>query len=439
MSYPRKRLKLRCPAMRLNENMNKSIPFKPFDFAQECVRQARDKRNRLLAVRPELVEALNQKLLARILLPLFLFLISAEDSHAELKMHIFNNAPIATVTPKAHKAMQMIVFPVRPSINKAVNKPVTSTPPQPLVATPKPLAKTLAQSKPAAISEAKPSIELESHFDIGYRHDQVDWNIAGLNGTPNILSELQWQNIQSVMLNTGAALSFADNWYGEANLGYGNIFDGRNQDSDYFLDNRQGEFSRSNNLTEDGATIDLSGAIGYHLNIGWKNTTPNLRLTPKLGYAFHTQQFNTTQGFQTIPAFGSFDGLDSYYDATWFGPWGGLATRFNVSKALTLDAQVDYHLADYEGTGNWNLRDDFAHPQSFTHKAEGYGITASALARYRLNNDWTLRLSANWQTWQAHHSGVDTTNFSDGTSLTTGFNGANWDSYGFNFGVEYRF
>jgi hypothetical protein len=32
------------------------IPFMPFDFAQESVRQAHHERNQLFAVRPELVE-----------------------------------------------------------------------------------------------------------------------------------------------------------------------------------------------------------------------------------------------------------------------------------------------------------------------------------------------------------------------------------------------
>jgi hypothetical protein len=36
------------------------IPFMPFDFAQESVRQAHHERNQRLAVRPELVEELIQ-------------------------------------------------------------------------------------------------------------------------------------------------------------------------------------------------------------------------------------------------------------------------------------------------------------------------------------------------------------------------------------------
>ncbi len=360
---------------------------------------------------------------------------SVANAAPELKMHIFNNPQHTTAKPK--KNLKMFIFQQPPNAAPLTQQPppvlpkLQPTPPQPVVT-----AKNLNTNQ--AITP-----QVDVHVDIGYRRDQLDWRIAAPSGTPNILSELQWQHIETVMLSTGADITFADHWQGEINLGYGAIFDGRNQDSDYVLDNRQDEFSRSNNVTEDGATIDVSGALGYHFDIGWKNTTPNLRLTPKLGYAFHTQQFNTTQGFQTIDTInnnlGSFDGLNSYYDATWFSVFAGLATRFNINQRLTLQGQVNYHLADYEGTGNWNLRDDFAHPQSFTQTAEGDGIVGSAVARYRVNPAWSLRLSADWQKWQANHNGINNPHFSDGSSDTTKFNGVNWDSYGFNVGVEYRF
>jgi hypothetical protein len=42
------------------EALNKLIPLMPFDFTQKSLRQAHQKRNQLLAIRPEPVEGLNQ-------------------------------------------------------------------------------------------------------------------------------------------------------------------------------------------------------------------------------------------------------------------------------------------------------------------------------------------------------------------------------------------
>ncbi len=282
-------------------------------------------------------------------------------------------------------------------------------------------------------------MQVNSYAELGYRNDEMKWTIADPTGTPNILSELQWYNVHSVLITGGTGITFADNWQAEGKISYGKITDGQNQDSDYNLDNRQDEFSRSYSTTDDGMSIDLSADLGYHLTLGRKSRAPFWRFTPKLGYALHTQQFNDTQGVQAIPADGSFSGLDSTYEGVWFGPWGGLETRLAFTERFSLQAAVDYHWIDYEGTGKWNLRSDFQQPKSFTDKAGGEGVVVSAVARYLLKPDWIIRLSAEYQGWQANKGGKDTTYFSDGTIGETKFNEVKWQSYGFNLGVEYVF
>lgn len=285
----------------------------------------------------------------------------------------------------------------------------------------------------------KPEFQFDYYIEGGYRQDDLDWTIADPSGSPDVLSELQWKDVESAMFETGVDITYDDHWHAEGKFAYGQIVDGRNQDSDYGQDNRQGEFSRSNNVSDDGATIEVSGALGYHFDIAGKRLAPRLRLTPKVGYAFHTQQFNTTNGFQTIPALGHFGGLDSTYEATFFGPWGGLGTQLFLTDRLSLQGSVEYHWVDFEGTGNWNLREDFQHPKSFTDEAEGDGIVASAGGRYRINPAWTISLSADYQKWKANNKGISKTYFSDGSVGETRFNGVNWDSYGFNLGMAYRF
>jgi hypothetical protein len=284
-----------------------------------------------------------------------------------------------------------------------------------------------------------PEFQFDYYIEGGYRQDDLDYTIAAPSGSPDVLSELQWKDVESAMVETGIDVTYADHWHAEGKFAFGQVVDGHNQDSDYKQDNRQGEFSRSYSASDDGATIEVSGGLGYHLDIGGKRFAPRLRLTPKVGYAFHTQQFNDTNGVQVIPALGHFGGLDSTYEATFFGPWGGLGTQLFLTDRLSLQGSVEYHWVDFEGTGNWNLREDFQHPKSFTDEAEGDGIVASAGGRYRINPAWTVSLSADYQKWKANNKGISKTYFSDGSVGETRFNGVNWDSYGFNLGMAYRF
>lgn len=281
--------------------------------------------------------------------------------------------------------------------------------------------------------------QVRTYAELGYRNDELKWNKAAPSGTPNILSELQWYNVQSGVITGGTEITFDRNWQVEGKISYAQIGSGENQDSDYAEDNRQAEFSRSNNTTDDGMSVDLSAALGYHLNIGDRKQTPFWRWTPKVGFDFHTQHFRMSQGVQTIPANGAFSGLDSSYEGTWFGPWIGLSNQLTFNERFSLQIGASFHHILYDGTGHWNLRSDLRQPVSFKHKAEGNGIVANAIARYSLTPEWILRLSVDYQNWLTNDNGKDRMLYSDGSSLEMKLNEVQWTSYGLNFGVEYVF
>lgn len=374
----------------------------------------------------------------------------ASGAVPDMKMHVFETSDYEPLPDRREheigrdRPMHMVIFDQSPSGGPATAErgPTVS----------------LAADRPAVAEnyreperyDAEPEFQFDYYIEGGYRQDDLDWTIAHPSGSPDVLSELQWKDVESAMVETGIDITYADHWHAEGKFAYGQIVDGRNQDSDYDQDNRQGEFSRSYSVTDDGATIEVSGALGYHFDIGSKKFAPRLRLTPKVGYAFHTQQFNDTNGVLVIsnsdnefeiemPPLGHFAGLDSTYEATFFGPWGGLETQLFLTDRVSLESSIEYHWVDYEGTGNWNLRDDFQHPKSFTHKAEGEGIVASASGHYRITPSWTISLSADYQKWKANNKGIDTKYFSDGSIGEMRFHGVNWDSFGFNLGMAYRF
>ncbi len=275
----------------------------------------------------------------------------------------------------------------------------------------------------------------------GYRIDKLKWNIAGnSSGTsPNILSELTWEDTEIYQVRGKAGLSWKS-YLVEGSAGYGKIFDGKNQDSDYLADNRTLEFSRSNNGVDGDDVLDLSGGVGYQIELKNRETRASwgvnhLSITPLLGYSYHQQNLHIIDGFQTIPATGSFGGLHSTYETEWKGPWFGLELA-GERKKMTGYLRMEYHIADYYAKANWNLRSDFKHPKSFEHTADGYGLIFGFGTGYKLNDRWAINLNGDIQNWRAD-DGIDRTFFSNGTSAETRFNEVEWDSFSAMLGMSY--
>ena len=194
---------------------------------------------------------------------------------------------------------------------------------------------------------AVPFLKTDFSFGAGFRTDNLDWNIAGnTSGTsPNVLSELQWENLDTFQLKGGVRMHILRSIYVRGSIGGGWIYAGDVQDSDYLGDNRTLEFSRSNNSADSGTLWDASLGIGLSRTVnfpGWR-----LEVAPLVGYSRHRQNLTITDGFQTIPSSGPFAGLDSTYKATWKGPWFGTDVFFDIDD-LTLNATFEYHVADYD-------------------------------------------------------------------------------------------
>ncbi len=285
--------------------------------------------------------------------------------------------------------------------------------------------------------------EVETQFTVGTgnRVDDLNWSIAGdmTGNNPNILSELAWSDLQSYpMLNLDLKALVHDAFYFRASYAGGSIQEGDNQDSDYLGDDRTLEFSRSNNKADGGSVRDLSFGVGYQIKLGAGRT----RLTPMGGYSRHEQNLVMTNGYQTLDPYGVFGGtgpfagLNSTYDAEWKGTWGGVDFEHEVNKKFSVYGSASYHVVDYDGVGNWNLRTDFAHPVSFTQKADGTGIVLAAGATYALADNVRLSGGVNSQSWSTD-PGVDKVYFADGTTATTRLNEVNWDSSAVYIGVEF--
>lgn len=278
-------------------------------------------------------------------------------------------------------------------------------------------------------------------FGLTRRVQKLDWNIAGSN--VNILSELTWSNVVSVGPYAQFHLLSPGLWFFNAYLAISNIVSGDNQDSDYLSNNRQDEFSRSNNSANSGYNTDVDLSYGHAFP--FRINTHLFTISPQIGYGYHAQNLTMTNGKQTISVppnqttpLGPFSGLNSSYDATWNSIWLGFDFDTLLVGHLSIMAAYQYHIATYDAKANWNLRSDFQHPVSFEHTGNGSGWVAKLGLSYQLYTNWAITLTDIYQKWQITN-GTDTTFFSDGSIGATKLNEVNWQSNAIQLGARYSF
>jgi hypothetical protein len=256
-------------------------------------------------------------------------------------------------------------------------------------------------------------------YGFGDRQTNVDWNIAGnLVGTnPNIISELTWKKIKSHQFLIGNIWQDGDYFlklFGE----YGHIYDGKNQDSDYNLNNRKDEFSRSVNESGKGYMLDTEVNYGKNYTLLGK-----LKLSPMLGYSFHRQHLKIYDGTMIIGS-ANLTGLDSLYQASWSGPQLGLSLNYKKNRSVFA---FNYTLQDinFNGYTDWNLRADLKHPKSMTQKGHGSGAKMSASYERAVSNFSSLSLIGNYYKYSA--SGTHTFHLASSDSSQK-LNQVNWKS-----------
>lgn len=274
---------------------------------------------------------------------------------------------------------------------------------------------------------------MEGTFDFtqGYRVDDLTWNVAGPQYDPNILSELTWDNVESYQIKGSGELLLKRHIALKGSIDYGWIYDGKVQDSDFLGDDRTFEFSRATADANDGHVFDGSLGAGYLFRFG----KGRFSLTPLVGYSHHEQNLVARNGFQEISPIpeltgpvGPIDALDSSYETKWKGPWIGLDLAAEPGDRFSFLVGLEYHWADYEAEADWNLREDFAHPVSFSDEADGGGVRVSCAVAYQFSKHFSVKAGFEFQSWSTD-SGTQTVFGADGSSSDQPLNEVNWDSY----------
>ncbi|WP_298636673.1 hypothetical protein [uncultured Umboniibacter sp.] len=295
-------------------------------------------------------------------------------------------------------------------------------------------------------------------LDVGYEMSEVDWNIAGLPQyaeSPNVLSELTFRDMDSPALNVhinGMKL-LSEDWAAIVELSYLKTMppEGTVQDSDYDLNDREGEFSRSYSDIDgnDRNSWSISGGVKTR----WLGSVGHYA-SASVGFSHDTWDMQMVNGYQSVltdefgnpdPRFiGPFPGLDARYQAEFSGVFFKLSTEHQLgSTFLGISAKYHSHLR-FDGEGEWNLRQNLRQPKSFTHEANGTGFTATI--------DWTIPITsaidtfvrANYQSLSAS-DGVDQTFVIDDlasqgyVTYLTPLNEANAEATSLWVGLRYNF
>lgn len=202
--------------------------------------------------------------------------------------------------------------------------------------------------------------------------------------------------------------------------------------------------------SNNGYVSDVLGAIG------WKVISDDGRgwLAGIGGWSFHRQSFEMTNFDQEFVLFdldnlGAISGLKGTYLANWTGPWLGVDFLNKIEYDVTVHGSVEWHFAEFRGTGHWNLDDDYkAH---IRHNARGYGAVG------RLGFDWTpcqawaLGVSGNYQMWSTRNKGRnrasivndlpqdDLVRYTFPVVKKSSLRRVRWNSYSVSGSIAYRF
>lgn len=293
------------------------------------------------------------------------------------------------------------------------------------------LGPSFAQAAPGL--SGSPSVMLTTFARI----DDLRWRIAGNGGSPEIGTELLWENLDSIGVGARATGVMGGAIYLRADGRVSWVYDGSYIERHFNGSGRSQEYQRIDSLADDGTLWDLSGGVGYVL------VDSDLSVVPLLGFSIHRQLLDTEDGTRTVCAppctsgTGAVTGRDDRYESSWFGPWAGVDLSYTAGAA-TFFALIEYHMFEFRADGDWSLRPDLEHPKSFEQEADGDGFVMV----FGLDGRYTERLHLGGEIEMRNFIAEDGTHTYLNASAAdeeVGLGKVNWEYLSVGFSVKYDF
>lgn len=291
---------------------------------------------------------------------------------------------------------------------------------------------------------------------LGINNSDSGWDITAGTASPDILSELRFENVRAYEAGLAGSLRkqvlhpklhlFAE---GEGTVG--RIQRGTTTDVD-FLQARN-ESGLIGSLSESKIRGDEEKAYSAGLGISYA-FSPRQSLGLSGGGYLQESDINFREGRQLIadPTFFQHTSIDtltrnlqerlnSNYLAEWSGYWFGGRYRFE-QEPWTFHLHYRYHRGEYFGEGRWNLRAEgrfpLQQPRSFSHRADSSGDSWELGLGYQLGERFGLQLRWIMGDWETE-AGTAQVFFADGTVGHTRLREAQRSSSAMRLGLSYTF
>lgn len=278
--------------------------------------------------------------------------------------------------------------------------------------------------------------EAQSNFTLqltsGYERQNFRWSIAGNSAgqDPNVYSELKWRDVGGITSGIDLRWQIKKRWYLYASGSRTFTRWGSMTDTDYGLDNRNDQLYHQQFPVTGGYNQSVSGAIGYSIF-----NSERIRLVPYIGYSVDKQYFPITDPGNAEP--GTAAQLNSSYSARWLGPLVGAEATWQFSANWALLVQGTYDQALYRASADWNLIEEFEHPVSFRHHAEGFSVRATISLNYAASQHISLICAADYFDRETG-KGIDDLYLHSGQTQQTQLNGVKTAGFGIRGGVQWH-
>jgi len=231
---------------------------------------------------------------------------------------------------------------------------------------------------------------------VAYRYDVFKWSTSFYPLSQKKESELIWKNhiVQpSIKIETEPKANGVT-LLGEGKYGYILKSLSNSWDLDWFNTKEKSEpYSKTQSAVK-GNILDLSGAIGYSINLFSNNL-----LTFYLGYDYTDyrikdygcRQLAYNQNRLLYP----FNQLIAKYNFKTKSPWLGLSVNALLNDKFSIIPTIKFYSFKYTGKGYWLQRNDLQQNPSFkdTARGRGLGFDVDFIYKYSDNLDFKVNLA----------------------------------------------
>jgi len=271
---------------------------------------------------------------------------------------------------------------------------------------------------------------------------ESEFNIAGLGGVPNILSELKWEKVDSTVVEFDANALLFERYSLNIGTGFGAIKGGTLRDQDFAGNNRAQLVSDTISTAGDDALFFVNVDFGYRV-LTWavRNNQPRSWLDLLIGYQHWQERYIATQTIDVFPGTRTIDqGRALTEDFIWDSVRLGARSEIELLPDLSLRARAllipwtRFQLKDIH-----HLRPDLLQDPSFAATTGGgVGGQLDATLSYRVWYNLSLELGYQW--WRINSGeGTITARTLGSGQVVQPFNGATTIRHGAIIGIHYRF